>query len=337
MDDKIPIPAHPGYSASRDGRIYSHLKEKWLEPKGTKSYLDVSITMDGKMTTEKVHRLIAMTFIPNDDPTKRLVNHKDGNKKNNHVNNLEWCTQKENMKHAVETGLLKNFKRREVWQIGLDGKFIRVFPSLIDASRSTGVYVNSIQSVCAGRYETAGGFRWIYDEEEEKPEEESHADWSFLTVYDKYKISKKGEIYSVKYDRLLKPYKMNGYLTVDIKKKGYFLHRLVAETYIPNPENYPVVNHLDGNKENNCMENLEWTTQKENIKHARENGLNKGNGFKIRQVSKIDGKEVLHDSIRSAVKNSGFSRLHIEKICEGEKIERIKADGKIYDYDWSYV
>ena len=71
--------------------------------------------------------------------------------------------------------------------------------------------------------------------------------------------------------------KNTGYCLLKLVKNGVekhvFVHRLVAETFIPNPNNLPEVNHIDGNKENNCVDNLEWCTEKENISHAIKNKL----------------------------------------------------------------
>lgn len=73
-----------------------------------------------------------------------------------------------------------------------------------------------------------------------------------------------------------------GYISVGLWKDGKcsqrMLHRLVAEAFIPNPDNLPFVNHIDGNKRNNCVENLEWVTAKENAQHAIRTGLNPANG-----------------------------------------------------------
>lgn len=69
--------------------------------------------------------------------------------------------------------------------------------------------------------------------------------------------------------------KSNGYLTFFKNGRSWKLHRVVAECFIPNPENKPVVNHIDGNKGNSKVENLEWATHKENSQHAYNTGLSR--------------------------------------------------------------
>lgn len=123
MDELRPIPGFPGYSAARDGRIWSHPRRwktlngreashagRWLkstfDPR--RGYCVVTLSIGAARTnrTEQVHRLVALAWVPNDDPAnKRDVNHLNGVKTANHAANLEWCTRARNIQHAYETGL----------------------------------------------------------------------------------------------------------------------------------------------------------------------------------------------------------------------------------------
>lgn len=95
-----------------------------------------------------------------------------------------------------------------------------------------------------------------------------------LLTIDDYEITKEGEVINKTNGHKLKPQPNGkGYLRVSISKKLMFIHRLVAEKYIPNPNNLPQVNHKDGNKLNNNVDNLEWVTNQENRTHAVQNNL----------------------------------------------------------------
>ena len=92
-----------------------------------------------------------------------------------------------------------------------------------------------------------------------------------------YEITRDGQVINKHTGRPVKGQPNGkGYLRVCISGKLQFIHRLVAQRYIPNPENKPQVNHIDGNKCNNSVENLEWVTNKENRKHAVEKHLHLG-------------------------------------------------------------
>lgn len=116
-----------------------------------------------------------------------------------------------------------------------------------------------------------------------------------------YTITENGEVINNKSKRVLKAQKNGkGYLRVSISRRLEFVHRLVANQYVPNPENKPQVNHKDGNKLNNHYTNLEWVTNIENRKHACENGL-QACGEKCGN-SKLTWEDV--DFIRSSDLNS---------------------------------
>lgn len=91
-----------------------------------------------------------------------------------------------------------------------------------------------------------------------------------ITGYPDYLISESGEIFSLKSNRNLKPYKTTkGYLQVRLDSgKAFHVHRLVAEAFIPNPDNLPQINHKNEDKTDNRVENLEWCNQSQNMQHG---------------------------------------------------------------------
>ena len=107
MDDYRVIDGFPKYRIGRDGRVINsrgHEKTPYLHPES--GYFGMNLYSNGRGYPKRVHRLVAETFIPNPE-NKPEVNHKDGNKQNNSVDNLEWVTRSENMLHAYSTGLNK--------------------------------------------------------------------------------------------------------------------------------------------------------------------------------------------------------------------------------------
>lgn len=96
------------YSITSAGRVYSHRAKKYLKPRDNgKGYKKVRLMANGKDIQRPIYRLVAEAFLPNKHDRKE-INHKDGIKDNDHLNNLEWSTRSENVKHAFKNGLVSN-------------------------------------------------------------------------------------------------------------------------------------------------------------------------------------------------------------------------------------
>lgn len=153
------------YQVSNFGKVkslnYNHTgKEKLLSQTLQAGYFHTIFFKNGKSKTPSIHRLVAVAFIPNPQNLP-CVNHIDGNKFNNCVDNLEWCTVKENTYHAVYTGLIQS---KRVCQYSKDGKLLNTFVNAREAERQTGIRHNNIYLCCNNtpRYKTAGGFVWKF-------------------------------------------------------------------------------------------------------------------------------------------------------------------------------
>lgn len=152
-------------SIPRNGTINDY---RILKPKVDKDgYYRVVLYKNNNRKEYSIHRLVAMTFIQNKDNLPQ-VNHIDGNKKNNNIDNLEWCDNFRNSSHAYEIGLNKrrygkdNDKSKEILQFTLDGKFIKKWYSSREIERELGYKHCNILACCSGKYKKSNGYIWKY-------------------------------------------------------------------------------------------------------------------------------------------------------------------------------
>ena len=136
--------------------------------KSYNGYIRVGLSIDGKLKNLLVHRLVAQAFIPNPNNLPQ-INHKDEDKTNNVVGNLEWCDQRFNNEYGSRNERSTNSNRnnpkqncRKVNQYTLDGIFVNSYPSLSEIKRSLGFDFTNIQACCSGRHKTAYGYVWRY-------------------------------------------------------------------------------------------------------------------------------------------------------------------------------
>lgn len=151
------IPGYEGYyQASNFGHIRSVRNNKVIaEEKSNAGYMLVSLSVNRIHKMVTVHRLVASAFIPNPN-NLRDVNHKDGDKTNNNLENLEWVSHSENIKHAYQR-LGKKTNGVSVICVETGQRY----DSCKDASNQTGINISSINHAINGMAKSAGGFRWI--------------------------------------------------------------------------------------------------------------------------------------------------------------------------------
>lgn len=155
------------YMVSNWGNVkslnYNHTnKERILKPgKDAKGYLYVILYKDSKRKKYKIHRLVAMAFLPNTDNLIE-INHKDEDKTNNNVSNLEWCERKYNVNYGTGIQRRTDKQSKIVYQYTMNGEFIREWRSAAEVKRQLGYAPSNICKCCNGKLKAAYGYIWSY-------------------------------------------------------------------------------------------------------------------------------------------------------------------------------
>ena len=239
-----------------------------------------------------------------------------------------------NMKHSVKTGVKRH--KLAVWRRDSKGE-VTFFDSVKEAAKITGCFPQNISDCLCGKTNTCAGYTWGYVKEKNKKEARTDIPSMKIKGYPNYLIYNNGQIYSKNTNQYLRPPIVNGYYIVNLSHNNvramYRVHRLIAQHFCENPDNKPIVNHIDGNKLNNHYANLEWVTHSENSRHANVLGLNK----RIRRVCQytIKGKYLrTFNNCREAaeflkLKNLKSGMSNISKACIG-------ISNTSYKYKWAY-
>lgn len=177
----LPVPDYPDYTIETDGKVYSKIRNRWLKATlGNNGYYGIELRNNKGHKRLSIHRLVALTYIPN-PKNLPFVNHKDEVKTNNNVNNLEWCTHKYNItygsiqerrklhtdysKLSYKENAIKNGKSvcRAVSRFTKEGNYLDSFESARDAARQLSLTSNHITECCNKKRKSSNGFIWRYE------------------------------------------------------------------------------------------------------------------------------------------------------------------------------
>lgn len=327
------------YKISSYGRIKNIKTDKIKKPTLTyDGYLRITLSKNQNIKTFYTHRLVALYFLEN-KYNLPYVNHINGIKTNNKVSNLEWITQSENIKHAHIKGLITKRKSK----ILTDKKIVEIFyaegkyknianhfdisPSVVSNIKRKKVYNYILDNVDDIKF----NFKKMKKSELKNNKSKLKNDKIYpfknkpIQNYENYLIDIMGNVYSLKSERYLTKQKnKNGYLYTFVSnengKKLIPIHRLVLQTFSNNYTNLPIVNHINSNKEDNRLENLEWVSYSDNNLHMVKNNRNKNYKGEKNPMSKLTKQEVI-----KIYKSTEKSKILAEKYnINIRQINRIK-------------
>lgn len=329
MEEWRVISDFTNYSVSNFGNVKNNKTNKLLKLNKKAGYYHVSLTNNTTRKNFKVHRLVCFAFLENPE-NKPEVNHKDKNKLNNNLENLEWVTRKENCIHRSIDLIYKSNKNKPIQRSDKkSGEILESYNSIEEA----GIWAfenklttnshngrNAVGNCVNGLSKTAYGFKWSYQNQNEDLVNEEWREIDLKRIIGetcicekKYYVSNLGR-FKNSFGTIMDNYKVNenGYIRIYIHNKTFTLHRLVAFTFLENTENKEQVNHKDGNKLNNKVDNLEFATCKEQQIHKFQTGL--GNNFtrKIKQFDLNWNFIKEYKSIVSAAKEMKISKGNIQ-------------------------
>jgi hypothetical protein len=259
------VPNYPNYSVSDMGRVRNdtrrdgkHMKQRVCR----NGYKHVTLSDCGFTRGFLVHRLVAQTFLPNDDHSlRRTVDHMDRDRTNNHLSNLRWATDEEQRENRVMPGPDEMLRRAgtRLRRLATSTHPEKAFPSLTLAAEWATDYGDAeytwedMSNACKTQGATVEGFVWLFVYEPDKPGEE----WKPIPILPGYDASNKGRIRrGLPWIRVFRQSNAPGHYQIRIDDSTYSIHRLVAAAWKSTSIEGKHVIHLDGEMDNHKSHNL---------------------------------------------------------------------------------
>ena len=147
--------------------------------------------------------------------------------------------------------------------------------------------------------------------------------WRPIDDFSNYEVSDLGRVRSNITGKILRQKNDRGYDRVQLYKDGVAsskcVHRLVGKAFLDNPSNKKEINHLDGDKRNNRVENLEWCTRSENLRHAFANGLKQPSGGLPKRRLEVVETGMIYDSVHECARRMKLDQGHINQCLSGQR------------------
>lgn len=265
------IDNYENYIIYDNGDVFNLSTKSFLKGSiGENGYKYYRLSKNNKKQMFYAHRLVAEAFLDN-SKNLPVVNHKDGNKLNNNINNLEWISYSKNTEHFHKTIKKGNNQKQEKYEQDLPGE-----------------------------------------------------QWKIIKNNPNYEVSSCGRVHNLITNNILHPSETCGYYKVRLSTGGittdWLIHKLVFSTFNPEVQDIEkmCIDHIDGNKHNNNIDNLRLITISENVKHAYYTQKTNSNIKPVNQFDKDNNLIATYPSCREAGRQLNLDSSSITKCCKGK-------------------